>query len=412
MNEIITGYEHQDLPIDSKSKLWQEILRFHSKNGDKFFGLRHNGIKLKHYVGIIRFNSVSIQILPKIDRESENAIKSILLDILIETNPLQLIHHGTSFQRSKEASILDYYFLLFLNNIEKLLHQGLNKRYNFVTINSETLKGKVLFSKTIKENAPFVHKHVQKKIDYNIDNLENRVVKLTLKLISRFSRTLGIRHQAQKIYQTLDKVSDISSSNIDFKLIYKLPLSNIYKDTLKFSEIIISGFLPDLNAGVNESISLLFDMNRLFEKLVLKRLQKLSKQMDNLQVSSSRGNSKRFWRRKLIKPDIIIKYKGSTFILDTKWKVPNPFVPSDNDIKQMFVYGLYYNSYLNVLVYPKSESAIECADPYNGEFKDFTLASYPVELIRSGKLSNSFGKDLLNYIAQYNDSVRSNLSLL
>jgi len=407
MNKVLSVFEHDNLEIHSSSKLWKEILRFYSKNGDRYFSLTHNGIKLKQFVGIIQFNSASIEILPKIDRESDRSIRSILLDILIETNPLKLNTSGLSHQQLRSSSFLDYYFLLFLNHSEEIIRNGLKKRYGLVKINSETVKGKILFSETFKKNAPFLHRHVQEKIDYNIDNEENQILKLTLKIISKFSRSQSIVEHSKQLYNQLDKVSDITLLKVDFNRLFKKPLTDNYKDTLKLSQIIISGFLPELTSGSNESISILFDMNKLFETLVLKRLQRISNTIDGMEVFGSKGNSKRFWRGKLIKPDIIIKYKKSTFILDTKWKVPTPFVPSDNDIKQMFVYGLYYESYLNVLVYPNTINSNQEQNPFEGAFNNYDLATFPIDLINEGRLSNSFGNKIIQYLVKSEISTSS-----
>lgn len=401
MNRIITVYEHDTLKIEHDSKLWKSILHFHSINGDKYFSIIFNGIKLKQYVGIIRFESTTIEILPKVDKENASSLRSILMEILVETNPLNLSRVGNSFQYLKRSSLIDYFFLLFLNQTEKLLHQGLTKKYGVLRINSETIRGKILFSDTLKRNAPFLHKHVQEKIDYNINNLENQIIKLTLKIIIRLSRTQSISNRAKELHKTFEQVSDIQKNKINIRAFTKLFKSDIYRDILKLSEIIISGFLPDLRSGKEEAISLLFDMNKLYESLVYRRLQKLSYTEEDLSVNNHLKNSKKIWKDKLIKPDIVIQYKGNKFILDTKWKVPNPFIPSDNDIKQMFVYGLFYNSKLNVLIYPESENSKAEAIPFREEFEDIYLATFPTRIVENGKLSTSFGKEILRFIDQY-----------
>ena len=63
-------------------------------------------------------------------------------------------------------------------------------------------------------------------------------------------------------------------------------------------------------------------------------------------------NSKSFWKLngstsiKKIRPDIVIhdQETGSSIILDTKWKIPDNNIPSDSDLKQMFVYNEYWSS--------------------------------------------------------------------
>jgi 5-methylcytosine-specific restriction enzyme subunit McrC len=69
--------------------------------------------------------------------------------------------------------------------------------------------------------------------------------------------------------------------------------------------------------------------------------------------------SKVFWRvadlvEKQVRPDIVIEGPDrSTLVLDTKWKVLETPVPSDDDLKQMFVYNALWDCPESVLVYPQ-----------------------------------------------------------
>ena len=70
---------------------------------------------------------------------------------------------------------------------------------------------------------------------------------------------------------------------------------------------------------------------------------------DNLTVSFQ--NKQVFWEGRTIRPDLVLIRKNKnnddeTFVIDTKWKVldaSNP-KPSDNDLKQMYAYNLYWNA--------------------------------------------------------------------
>ena len=66
----------------------------------------------------------------------------------------------------------------------------------------------------------------------------------------------------------------------------------------------------------------------------------------------SRQNRKDFWETKRIRPDIILEKEGKKYVLDTKWKILDEASPSDDDLKQMYVYNLYFNSERSILLYP------------------------------------------------------------
>ena len=70
----------------------------------------------------------------------------------------------------------------------------------------------------------------------------------------------------------------------------------------------------------------------------------------------------KFWNNKLIKPDIVLKKEidgtEQTFIIDTKWKLIDSNKPSDNDLKQMYVYNMYWDSFKSILLYPTNTEQI------------------------------------------------------
>ncbi|MGJ1274956.1 5-methylcytosine restriction system specificity protein McrC [Sphingobacterium siyangense] len=65
-------------------------------------------------------------------------------------------------------------------------------------------------------------------------------------------------------------------------------------------------------------------------------------------------NSDKFWENKHIRPDIVLKTKDETFVIDTKWKIIEANNPSDDDLKQMFVYNLHWKAEKTLLIYPKT----------------------------------------------------------
>jgi len=113
--------------------------------------------------------------------------------------------------------------------------------------------------------------------------------------------------------------------------------------------MIILNYSPNLNVGNDNMIALLFDMNKLWEEYIFRVLSK-HKPID---FSISYQNSDKFWESKSIRPDIVISDSKTNYIIDTKWKIIEANNPSDNDLKQMFVYNLHWKSSKSILLYPK-----------------------------------------------------------
>ena len=99
-----------------------------------------------------------------------------------------------------------------------------------------------------------------------------------------------------------------------------------------------------------------------------------------------------------IKPDIVIKERETdkTFVIDTKWKVLKNNRPSDDDLKQMYVYNHHWNASHSVLLYPKSKEQKDVigqfALPMSNQVHSCQLAFASV--LKNGALN----KDLANQV--------------
>src|SRR5690606_28980749 len=126
--------------------------------------------------------------------------------------------------------------------------------------------------------------------------------------------------------------------------------NNDYQKAIDIAKIIILNYSPSLNYGNENLLTLMFDMNALWEEYIFRILQK--HKTEEIEVSFQ--NSDKFWESKRIRPDIVLKTKDETFVIDTKWKIIEANNPSDDDLKQMFVYNLHWKAEKTLLLYPKT----------------------------------------------------------
>jgi 5-methylcytosine-specific restriction enzyme subunit McrC len=129
-----------------------------------------------------------------------------------------------------------------------------------------------------------------------------------------------------------------------------------YTKALQIAQMIILNYSPDIKTGQEHMLTLLFDMNKLWEEYIYQMLL-CSKRAD---IKVHFQNQQKFWENRLIKPDLVIEQQTAngceTFVIDTKWKIldtQNPR-PSDDDLKQMYVYNLYWNAQRSMLLYPSA----------------------------------------------------------
>jgi len=106
-------------------------------------------------------------------------------------------------------------------------------------------------------------------------------------------------------------------------------------------------YSPNISSGKESMISILFDMNKLWEEYVLKVLKESSPA--GMKVLGKR--SKLFWKSNRLEPDIVLQKNNEIYIIDTKWKHPNKKA-SIEDLRQIYAYGKYWKSNKVMLLYP------------------------------------------------------------
>jgi 5-methylcytosine-specific restriction enzyme subunit McrC len=95
-------------------------------------------------------------------------------------------------------------------------------------------------------------------------------------------------------------------------------------------------------------LSLLFDMNKLWEEFVLTELRRIQEE-ENIIVKGQEEND--FWGSNYLKPDIVISKGNKKYIINTKWKRPGK-APSISDLRQMYAYARFWDAECVVLLYP------------------------------------------------------------
>lgn len=158
------------------------------------------------------------------------------------------------------------------------------------------------------------------------------------------------------------EIKEISINKDSFNKIRLTRKTREYTKALAIAKMLILNYSPDISLGDENMLALLFDMNKLWEKYIYRKLK--AKENENLSVSYQAQDL--FWESKRIYPDIVIKRlkdnannedDSELYIIDTKWKLIDVNKPSDDDLKQMYVYNMYWNSPRSMLLYPKLAGA-------------------------------------------------------
>ena len=366
---LLKVFEHEKLLIDDvfTKDYWIALGQYNQENGNKYFTLLHNGIKFKEYVGVIQVGNLTIEILPKIDKDETDKDKwqGVLISMLQTCYWMNVQTHQKAPLRIKHNSILDAYLELYLNQCEEILHHGLVKKYKTLTGNLNSLKGKLLFSQHILKNL--IHKerfYVENKV-FNIENVYNQILYKALKLIPYFSSSIHIKDKVSRLLFDFPEMADIKVNIKTFDNLQWDRKTLHYKDAIDIAAMLLLNYRPDIKGGSKNMLAILFDMNELWEEYLYRQIKKNIPR----EWSIATHRKKTFWStvsatsNKVIIPDIVINTSVSdpqrNIIIDTKWKIPDSNIPADDDLKQMYVYNRYWQSQTALLVYPSPSFSVE-----------------------------------------------------
>ena len=396
----ITLYEHDRLTTAheylDQARL-ESLLKFNEYHGGKYFEGIARGIKLKQFVGIIQVDDLTIEILPKIDRNKDDVLwRGVLLQMLQATNRLKVQTAGAAHVTRQNLNLLEIYFELFLNEVEYLIRTGLVKKYSKYTANVKALKGKLDFAGNIRHNLVHKERFYTKHQVYNTNHEIHQILNEALKVVGQFTNGTRLSDLYRRVSISFPAVD---SKNITEKNLTNTTLdrkSQGYVKALEIARLILLNYSPDIKSGQEKMLSLLFDMNVLWEEYILSMLKKSTK---NSEVKVNGQTSKKFWgQSRTIRPDILIEKGDEVIIIDTKWKKPQNRKPSIEDLRQMYAYSRFWKTDKVVLLYPGDVEDVPYTSYQNehDEIDHQCKISFVSVLDGNNKLNPNIGIDILN----------------
>lgn len=352
MNKLITIYEYDNLTTsndDFDEVKMKALLRLNELHGGLYLDGLSNGVRFNQYVGIIQVDGLTIEILPKADRdEGDPRWRQILLDMLKRTGKLKATSLGAANVKRKNLNLLEIYFELFLNEILILQRLGLIKKYRKETKNVNALKGKLDFTGHIRHNLIHQERFYTTHQVYDKNHKLHQILYVALDIVKQFSKGTRLDDFCNRVLFDFPQVQLIKVTEQLFSGLHLDRKSASYTHALELARLIILNYSPDISAGRERMISLLFDMNKLWEEYILNELRKIQ---DREQFVVEGQAEKDFWGSNYLKPDIVITKGGKKYIIDTKWKRPGD-VPSISDLRQMYTYARFWKAEKVMLLYP------------------------------------------------------------
>jgi 5-methylcytosine-specific restriction enzyme subunit McrC len=361
----LTVFEHTSLWTHKGNKRLSEpqleaLQAFHGEAGVPYYTLIHKGIKFTEYVGVLQVGGLTIEVLPKADKdENKDHWRRMLVGMLQAVGLFEIQAPSTSDLSLRSNSILDLYFALFLQEVEYLLHRGLVKKYRKVDSNTTALKGSIQFGQHIQKNLVHQERFFVRHTTYDAQHQLHQILYKALLLLKRINTNTTLHSKIGSLLLNFPEQLDLKVTEATFGKITLNRKTEGYSKALEIARLLLLNYHPDVSKGRNHVLALMFDINMLWERFVYTSLRK-GLRRENSGFTIQDQVHKFFWKpesgsRSKIKPDIVInKDRQDCVVLDTKWKNLNGYNPSPDDLRQLYVYHQYYHADKVALVYPAS----------------------------------------------------------
>lgn len=334
-------------------------------------------LKLDSHVGVLETPcGTRLEILPK-HTERTGCLKESrqLLQRMIATAlELPARQVGAADLQLFDAPLSEWVMRQFLEALDYLVKRGLRFDYRRVEEEQRFLRGQLNVVAQMRQSPGRQH-HFQIRHDVFLpDRPENRLLRLALERVCKSTQEPGNWRLAHELRSLLLEVPASREVREDFKQWRSDRLMAHYQPIRPWCELILGEQSPLSVSGDWRGISLLFPMERLFERHVEVLLRKqlpsgvqLLPQRSRHSLCTHQGGP--MFR---LKPDLLLEHEGRTWVLDTKWKLIDARARERNyglnqaDFYQLYAYGQTYLQGQGemALIYPRTERFREPLKPF------------------------------------------------
>ncbi len=323
---------YEDKTVDSR----QQFIRF----------LPHRDIKTHNYIGTIVFRGEQLNIYPKVFgkykgyRHTEKLSQEHLMHNLIRwleyCTRISYPFISISTELSDAQNLKELFMTLYIGYVKSTIERGLYYQYVDDTEDISCIKGKFdikdyLFCKVPNGQA---EKFKCTYSTFEFDNLINRVIKYTCKLILNSTDSKNNQKAIRMILVRLNEVSDVQCKPSDCDKIRLNRLQSQYRVIMSMSKMFLLNKTSEYTMDNTESFCFLFPTELLFEGFIGGFMQEIVEEKGGkVHLQKSELNlikDLKYGDQSLgsafnLKMDIVVECKGKVFILDTKYKEVDRF---------------------------------------------------------------------------------------
>lgn len=369
MRELVVR-EHERIPVrdsDASGKYitqyeFDALIRICDKHSVSPFVSEYRSIKFVQFCGVVQTAGLCIEVLPKI-ADNDTFDRSLLLQMLALAADFPVASLKNHLMGLQNHSLLSVMARWFCEEVFALCHQGLVRNYVVQHDDLPVIRGR-WHPELDLQRFPGRKDRLNCEFDeLTPDNPHNRILKAALRRVKGlFPGNAGIKRDTETLLAWFIEVADAKVTREDLRRLPSNRLVLRYRSALIMAEWFLTERAMDLSSGANESLSLLFDMNALFQAVLGSVMRKtlpsafsLREEGPRIYLTRSYDGTPRFQ----MKPDFCILQGNDIYtIIDAKWKRLNPqdtkgkWGISQSDVYQLNAYATAYECPHIALVYP------------------------------------------------------------
>ncbi|CAN7594720.1 McrC family protein [Variovorax paradoxus] len=309
-------------------------------------------LRLDNFVGVVQTPcGTVIEILPKHYDTEDAAPRGRLLLRRLILDALDLPARVTEEASLEifDGPISEWLIRQFLRELDVLIKRGLRFHYQRLEEEARYLRGQLNVSKQMLQWPGREHRfHICHDLHLP-DRPENRLLRRALDQVCKATQDPANWRLAHELRAVMSEVPLSANIEGDFRRWSHDRLMAHYEAVEPWCRLILGHQVPLATAGTWQGISLLFPMEKLFERSVAKALRQLIDPHAKLRTPARseylcRHGESRIFR---LEPDMLVTHGENAWVLDCKWKRviddrESKYGLSQPDFYQLFAYGHRY----------------------------------------------------------------------
>jgi 5-methylcytosine-specific restriction enzyme subunit McrC len=341
---------------------------------DRVFEWSDGFARTTQWVGVVQVPGLQVEILPKIDvltpegeeasEPAQHQARRNLLYMLSVSGDVPVRSRDVARLAIRKAPLSETLAAIFADRLRRELLRGPERGYVEQRENLRQFKGKLLVPRHVVRNAAHRERFYCQFDEFLDDTPMNRIFRASCRILLDGTRTPATQDTLRQCLLLLDNVSDIEVQDAAFGHITINRQNERFEDVLRFCRLILSGRTPTVQAGGARTFSLLFDMNKVFERFIAAFVRKyvvpnlegvhlFPQAVDHvrhLMTSEGAGTLR-------LEPDLLLEGAGRRVVMDTKWKLlasgkRGRGAVAESDLYQLYAYTRRYGCTRSVLLYP------------------------------------------------------------